>query len=152
MAKRTNIFFGKRKRVKPQTSQTSTCTKSTKMYSEFAPGRANTSFDISQEIVLRLAGEVLGKGAKTTQSLYFFQKQVFLFIWKLDCISDSPLKFFFVKIQNQNEIEEFQTHPLFFRTQTKRDVLTNLSKRSPQKSEKLLLTMQKFNQQILREN
>ena len=36
------------------------------MYSEFAPGRANTSFDISQEIVLRLAGEVLGKGAKTT--------------------------------------------------------------------------------------
>ena len=54
--------------------------------------------------------------------------------WKLECVSDSPLKFFFVKIQNQNEIEEFQTHPLFFRTQRKRDVLTNLSKRSPQKN------------------
>ena len=31
--------------------------------------------------------------------------------WKLECVFDSPLKFFFVKIQNQNEIEEFQTHP-----------------------------------------
>ena len=31
--------------------------------------------------------------------------------WKLECVSDSPLKFFFVKIQNQKEIEEFQTHP-----------------------------------------
>ena len=36
------------------------------MYSEFAPGRANTSLDISQEFFLRFAGEVLAKGAKTT--------------------------------------------------------------------------------------
>ena len=57
-----------------------------------------------------------------------------------------PAEKMFVKFQNQNEIWKCQTHtPLFVWTQTMRDVLTNLSKIFPQKSEKLLLTMQKVN-------
>ena len=56
-----------------------------------------------------------------------------------------PAENFFVKFQKENEIEKFQTHSLLVWTQTKRIVLTNLSKIFPQKSENLLLTMQKVN-------
>ena len=58
------FFVRKRNKVKHQTSQRSTCTKSTINYSKFAPGLADTSFDNSQEIVLQLAWKNLDKDAK----------------------------------------------------------------------------------------
>ena len=58
-----------------------------------------------------------------------------------------PAEKFTIKFQNQNETKKFQPPPpqLFVWTQTKRDVLTNLSNFFTQNSEKLLLTMQKIN-------
>ena len=66
---------------------------------------------------------------------------------KLECSSDSPLKNSLLSSRIKMKQRNFNPPPpqLFVWTQTKRDVLTNLSKFFPQKSENLLLTMQKIN-------
>ena len=57
-----------------------------------------------------------------------------------------PAENFFVKLQNENEEEKFQTHSPFL-SGRKQSVMffEKLVKKFPQKSKNLLLTMQKVN-------
>ena len=97
--------------------------------------------------LLRFAGEVLAKVAKNHLEFKLLPETNFPHHILLETKMHywQPAEKVFVKFQKENEIEKFQTQPLFVWTQTKRNVLTNLSKFFPQRTKKLLLTMQNVN-------